>query len=178
MTGGHRRKSGRRGWVGRLVARRHPAPASSEARARASHPASTTPDARRRRDAGDLTDEAQAFLDGRYAEHLSERSVWVPPWAWTNLLAHGSEDAVHGAAREIDGGVPATRGWQAARGYLATELLRTAGPDGSLHALQRDVLVPLELDLARRRDVAGWTPQHWVNVVRAALRESRHTHHV
>lgn len=179
MSGGDGKEPERRRWIGRVIGRRHgDAQSSPEGRARVAHPAGGAPSVRRRRDAGDLVDEAQAFLDGRYAEQLSDRSMWVPPWAWTNLLAHGGEDAVHRAARGSGQGPVATRGWWAARGYLATELLRTVGRGASLRAVQHDVLVPLELDLAHRRDVAGWTPQQWVSVVRAALQANWHSHQV
>jgi hypothetical protein len=32
------------------------------------------------------------------------------------------------------------------------------------------VLIPLELEIAARPDVAGWTPRQWVDLVEDALR--------
>ena len=41
-----------------------------------------------------LATECGAFLDGTLAEYWDERGVDVPIWAWTNLLAHGSEELI------------------------------------------------------------------------------------
>jgi hypothetical protein len=43
------------------------------------------------RAAAELDSEAAAFLVGRLAERPQVSTGDVPVWAWTNLLAHGSE---------------------------------------------------------------------------------------
>ena len=40
----------------------------------------------------------------------------------------------------------------------------------TLTELQSSVLIPLELEMAARPDVAGWTPRQWVDLVEDALR--------
>ena len=40
----------------------------------------------------------------------------------------------------------------------------------TLAELQSSVLIPLELEMAARPDVAGWTPRQWVDLVEDALR--------
>ena len=42
----------------------------------------------------------------------------------------------------------------------------------TLAELQSSVLIPLELEMAARPDVAGWTPRQWVNLVEDALRNA------
>lgn len=182
MAGGDGAASGRRGWFGRTFGRRHGAvpwhPADLVDReAVAAHPAGRALGSRPGRNAGRmLAAEAEAYLAGRYAERLSERSTPVPAWAWANVLAHGTGEDVRRVARGLGTGSSVTHGWRAARAYLATELLRTAERSGSLEALQRAVMVPIELELAAQRDARTWTPQGWVAAVRAALSVHRHTH--
>jgi hypothetical protein len=40
----------------------------------------------------------------------------------------------------------------------------------TLTELQSSVLIPLELEMAARPDVAGWMPRQWVDLVEEALR--------
>jgi hypothetical protein len=44
-----------------------------------------------RRISAQLVDETEAFLGGRFVERAEARGDFVPVWAWTNLLAHGSD---------------------------------------------------------------------------------------
>lgn len=124
----------------------------------------------------ELVSDCEAFLLGRYAERLSARGMTVPVWAWTNLLAHGSEADLRAeaqAARAPDG----PPGWRAARGTLAAQLLQATGPGCSLAQLQASVLAPLELRLANRPIVERWDRRTWIETVRAALASHRPTHH-
>ncbi len=61
------------------------------------------------------------------------------------------------------------RQWHQARSYLAVELLALAQRSAPLVELQQEVLVPLELELASRPEVAMWSPARWVTSVEAAL---------
>lgn len=124
----------------------------------------------------ELVEDSEAFLLGRYAARVEQRSADVPAWAWTNLLAHGSEDDLRRAAVDARRGPAESRGWRAARAFLAAEILRTIGPGGSLVELQRQVLAPLELELAGRPDIGWWSPQRWVVAVRSRLAAYRHSH--
>lgn len=126
-----------------------------------------------RQDSDDLCSEAEAVVRGTYAQHLESLGRTVPSWAWINALAHGSEgelSALAGAGdlsgRRGSGGAE----WGGAVSFLAADLstLASLGNRG-VTALQREVLVPLELDLARdvRRRRLG--PADVVSVALAAL---------
>jgi len=83
---------------------------------------------------------------------------------WTNLLAHGREDDL-GA----EGLVGDTDDWHIARASLAAHVLDLATSYGPLAAIQQRVLIPLELDLASRPEVAAWEARGWVSAVENAL---------
>jgi hypothetical protein len=44
---------------------------------------------------------------------------------------------------------------------------------GSLRELQVAVLIPLELELAKRTEVNNWSPRPWVTVVTTVLHDHR-----
>ena len=110
-----------------------------------------------------MIEECEAFLAGRYAELLDSWGAVVPAWAWMNLVAHGDEVALRCAMEERT-----MAGWRQARAYLAAVIL-DAVDDGTivLADLQREVLVPLELDVAVCRTAVHWTPGQ---LVRGLLR--------
>jgi hypothetical protein len=121
---------------------------------------------------GTIALECEAFLDGTLAEYWDDRGMDVPVWTWMNLLAHG-------AARQIGECVlrpirprRASRSWYVARSYLAFEVLDLTDLEFTLAEMQASVLVPLELEMASRPDVEGWTPRQWVNLVEDALRNN------
>lgn len=128
---------------------------------------------RLRRAGAALTSDAEAFLSGRLAERLAGgAAASVPAWAWTNLLAHGTRADLRAAASRVPAGpVHGEERWRQARAYLAAEVLGQAGAYGSLARLQRDVLVPLELELATRAEVVAWWPAQWVAAVQRALHQ-------
>ena len=103
----------------------------------------------------ELIGDCEAFLAGHVAERIEGRAASVPAWAWTNLLAHGSEHDLC-SERAIVRPRQVTSGdeWHAARSYLAVEVLNLAAEFGPLADLQRSVLVPLEQRLASRPEVA------------------------
>jgi hypothetical protein len=119
----------------------------------------------------ELIAECDAFLLGHYAQYLSHKMRRVPVWAWLNVLAHGSKEAIEGLAAErpgwpigADGGV-----WDEALSYLAQELLtQVTTKDRALADVQRLTLVPLELELVGRRG-PSLTPATFVASVRRAL---------
>ncbi|MGC8470828.1 MAG: hypothetical protein ACP5PM_00820 [Acidimicrobiales bacterium] len=184
MARGPSNSSGSR-WLGRWRARR-----SRDSRQSSGPPARDDPfpAARRTRAGGiklarrheralsrEVVEDCGAFLLGRYAEELESRSLAVPVWAWTNVLAHGTPTDLRRTADDSRVGPGSTREWRAARAYVAAELLEATARDQSLAETQRQHLVPLELQLATRSDVERWTPQRWVAAVRSSIatREAR-----
>lgn len=113
-----------------------------------------------------LVAECEAFLSGRYADDLMEAHEAVPAWTWLNLLAHGSEAELRGAA---SAGAVMLSNWSRARSFLAGEVLDRVDIGAvTLDALQRDVLIPLELDLAAH-DPRWLRPSQLVAAVLEAL---------
>ena len=124
----------------------------------------------------ELVAECEAVLCGRYAEHLEERQRRVPAWAWVNLLAHGTAEDLQTA--NALGGQARTQRWRAARAYLAGEVLGTAEQGiATLGDLQRDVVVPLELQLASSERTSALTPSELVASVLAALDAHQRAQH-
>ena len=122
----------------------------------------------------ELIGDCGAFLAGRLAERIEGRAARIPPWAWTNLLAHGSEQDLRQAPAPGRPHQDSTAAkWCAARSYLAMEVLNLAGEFGPLEEVQRQVLVPLEQRLASRPEVAGWGPGQWAESVEEALEKHR-----
>jgi hypothetical protein len=121
-------------------------------------------------EAAGLVEECEAFLAGTYAELCESRGERVPVWAWMNLLAHGTEEQLRTNV------VPHTSGshWHQARRFLAGELL-DASTSGrvSLADLQRDVLVPIELDVLSCRGADQWQPGQLVSGLLDALPDER-----
>lgn len=119
-----------------------------------------------------LVAECEAFLHGHLAEEIDGRAERVPVWAWTNLLAHGSETDLQAERRAPYRRVNASNErWRAARSYLAEEVSDLAEKDDPLIEIQRKVLVPLELQLAARSEADWWGPGQWVSEVRKRLAE-------
>jgi hypothetical protein len=111
-----------------------------------------------RRSAPGVGDECEAFLSGRFALHLLSTGQLMPSWIGLNRLAHGTIDDVV-AVSSRSGGNLAVSDSAKAIAYLADTVLDLIGGDaGRLQALQSDVLVPVELELAadwfRRREPA------------------------
>lgn len=119
----------------------------------------------------ELIGDCEAFLSGRYAERLRRRAVPVPTWAWTNLLAHGTEADLRSELASSQRAL--RRGWPAARAYLTTEVLTAVDRGTRLADLQREVLRPLELELAAD---GSDDPRRWVVGVAAALARYENSH--
>lgn len=91
-----------------------------------------------------LAAECEAFLCGRYAEHLSRCGATVPAWAWANILAHGSLDDISSFSQRP---FPIDRPEELV-GELAARLLTYLQRSGTtLCDLQRTYLEPLERQL-------------------------------
>jgi hypothetical protein len=121
---------------------------------------------------GTIALECEAFLDGTLAEYWDDKGMDVPVWAWMNMLAHGSARRIGECVLRPSRPRPASRSWRVARSYLAYEVLDLTDLEFTLAELQSTVLVPLELEMAARADVAAWTPRQWVDLVEDALRNN------
>jgi hypothetical protein len=122
----------------------------------------------------ELVGDCEAFLAGHVVERIEERAAGeVPVWAWTNLLAHGTDRDLRNECTVLRARLVPTAGkWREARSFLAAEVIDLADDCGPLAKVQRAVLVPLELEFACE-DVAGWGPRQWVTSVEAALSQHR-----
>jgi hypothetical protein len=121
---------------------------------------------------GTIALECGAFLEGTLAEYWDDKGMDVPVWAWMNMLAHGSTRRIGECVLRPSRPRPASRSWRVARSYLAYEVLDLTDLEFTLAELQSTVLVPLELEMAARADVATWTPRQWVDLVEDALRNN------
>ena len=121
--------------------------------------------------AGELVSEAEAFLSGRLVDRAELLCQPVPPWAWTNLLAHGAEEDLRREST-VDWSLREGRNslhWHRARAYLAGEVVGCARALGCLRDVQTRVLVPLESELMTSPDTAKMKPAQWVALVEEAL---------
>ncbi|HEX3841553.1 MAG TPA: hypothetical protein VHU85_12230 [Acidimicrobiales bacterium] len=121
-----------------------------------------------------LIADAEAFLSGDYADHLSRNRESVPAWAWINAFAHGDLSRVRRArrgfgARELAEPTEGTdESWRIAQRIVADQLLEIVRGDRlTLSYVQETVLVPLELMLMYERSLTAFD---MVQVTRAALR--------
>jgi hypothetical protein len=72
----------------------------------------------------------------------------VPGWVWFNGLAHGSRDDLAELRADAAAQSPAPD-WAGAVAFLSGEIVHAVDDDPQrLRALQRGVLIPLELRLA------------------------------
>ena len=121
---------------------------------------------------GTIALECEAFLAGTLAEYWDDKGMEVPVWTFMNLLAHGDVRRIGESVLRPDWSRRASRSWRVARSYLAYEVLDLTDLEFTLADLQASVLIPLELEMAARADVADWTPRQWVDLVEDALRNN------
>jgi hypothetical protein len=112
----------------------------------------------------------EAFLNGTLAEYWERQGFSVPVWVWTNLLAHGTADQIAESVSRPSRSRRTARSWRIARSYMANELLEVTNGRRQLEAMQSDVLIPLELEMATLPAVRRWTPRQWVDAVDWAIR--------
>lgn len=118
-------------------------------------------------DPNDVGWECELFLAGRYAQRLHALHRPLPAWACLNPLAHGTnDDLANLRAGSVETAWP--REWMDAIRFLAGEIMILIDDDPDfLCALQRDVLVPMELRLA-----SDWlTPMTPAELVQRVRRE-------
>ena len=125
--------------------------------------------------ARELVDECQAFLEGTLVERLVGDGSPIPNWAWTNLLAHGTEVQLQDPPMFGIGPRSPLWAWSQGRALLASEVLGYARSCPSLASFQTAVLVPLELDLASAGSTSQLRPWSWITLLhgRAGGRDRR-----
>jgi hypothetical protein len=94
----------------------------------------------------EIGDEVSAVLEGRAAGYFAVRGQPIPPWAVLNRLAHADWSQL---TRLVEGNKPGLTTERFVAGHL---LARAATPD-RLRQIQREVLVPLEMQLIDRGKV-------------------------
>jgi hypothetical protein len=119
-----------------------------------------------RQTAAYVLDQAAAILEGRVRDRGSQTAEG---WIRINQLAHVSWDDVQLLAKTRMLCSP----WEGAVSYLATEICAQADSAEGLLLLQRNGLVPLELDVLAGRTVLPETPLELISAVRAEVDRSR-----
>ncbi|HVX22184.1 MAG TPA: hypothetical protein VHB02_12600 [Acidimicrobiales bacterium] len=112
-------------------------------------------------DDGHPVAEAARLLDGRAGEAGTDS--WAPGWVAVNVLAHADVVRLQELAAECG-----RRGWTPSTewlGRLAAEMLRIAPTEPELVTLQREVLVPLELQLLDDRIALPPTRKHLFDLI-------------
>jgi hypothetical protein len=117
----------------------------------------------------ELVAECESFLSGDLAERLLADGAVVPVWMWMNLLAHGTVDDLADPPRAIPGLPLSLEPWVQARAYLAGEILGVVESGTPILTLQREVLIPIERELARGATPRDFCPADWVGDVLAAM---------
>lgn len=129
-----------------------------------------------------IADEAAAFLTGTSALCMKRRGASTPPWAWLNVLAHGSTsqilDVADGWSFDLPRGYR-SRAWRQALRLIATEMMTCSnGQRDSISGIQTEVLQPLEARLMNNPSTAGMGPAQLVAATLVAMthpsRSERH----
>ncbi|MHB1928970.1 MAG: hypothetical protein ACYDEN_09155 [Acidimicrobiales bacterium] len=120
-----------------------------------------------RRSERQLSMEAAAYLTGDLAA-LGRRA---PAWVLMSRIAHADLPRIVAAAAGRRSADPV--GWQAGVAYLAKEMLVLAPDAEALVRLQRDALIPLELDLLSGPVPAPATTRAFVDLVSGVLHDYR-----
>jgi hypothetical protein len=122
-------------------------------------------------DAG-VGDECEAYLAGRLAAYLHELGRPVPPVAWLNQVVHASPRELSLLAIVETTSTIQASPWRRAVSYLARSLLERARKTGHpIGHLQRELLVPLELELIDQPDSALLDPPDVIRLTLARLYE-------
>ena len=119
-----------------------------------------------------LADECEAFLAGRLGAFLQEAGRPVPPVAWLNEVAHATPEELAELAASAPPPTFHPSSWRRTVGYLSRSLLERARETGrDIDTLQRQFLVPLELELIGRPESAGLDPADVIRITLTRLYE-------
>jgi hypothetical protein len=122
-------------------------------------------------DAPRLASECERLLDGSYLDTACAGPSPVPCWVWLNKLTHCPESELVLLARRplAFEQRPDLHAWARTLSFLAHELVQSAARSGrSVNALQREALLPLELELMG----TAFGPSELTRRVLVALEES------
>jgi hypothetical protein len=114
--------------------------------------------------AADVVAEATATVEGRLRPRRGSDGA-VPPSVWVNELAHASCEDLEALA----GLQPPYVAWEGAISYVASEICARARTVDGLMQLQRNALIPLELDLLSRNVAMPVDPLGLVAMVTSVL---------
>lgn len=126
-------------------------------------------------DGRQLIRECEAFMSGRLAEEMELAGQPVPSWAWLNMLAHGTHRQLRGIANgAMIGQFVDADAWERGMSFLAREVLAVVDQHRCcIDDLQRQVLVPLELEMTDDPTWVDTGPSLLVMRVVAALAHYR-----
>jgi hypothetical protein len=110
---------------------------------------------------------AEALLQGDVLIALQERGEAAPAWGYLNLLAHSDRNALQ-RVRDFNQSRRPLSGWGTVVFELIVDVLAAAPTEEDLLALQRQALVPLELQIWDG-EVALSSPQDLDILVRSAI---------
>lgn len=118
-------------------------------------------------------DGASAFVTGSYARFLQRTEGQLPPWAWLNVLAHGTKMQILEVAVGRSKDLPRGRrymAWRQAAQFVAIEMLdRSRFSSSALQAMQVEMLQPLEERMMRTCRSVPRTPAQLVAVALSAM---------
>jgi len=115
--------------------------------------------------------ECEAFLAGQLAGYFVRRGRPVPPVAWLNKVVHATIDELAMlAVGTTDVPQPAT--WRRAVGYLARTVFERARESSrSIDEIQRELLLPLELELIGNPESVGLDAADLIRLALARIYE-------
>lgn len=96
---------------------------------------------------------------------------YAPSWAYLNRLAHSDVEQIVALAEAAELGRPG--GWGAILGYIAAELLTFEKTSAQIRRAQREVLVPLELDLLDGQVPDPESPDEFLSLIMGAIDQHR-----
>ena len=113
--------------------------------------------------------EAQAILSGRAIEWFEEQHTRVPAWAWVNQLAHATPVRLRQLVTIGHYAHPSS--WDCALGASAAEVVTAGASPAGILRLQREALLPLELDLLAGTAAPPAKPSQLTVLIRRILQQ-------
>lgn len=108
-----------------------------------------------------IGEECEAFLNGRWVEHLLRLGKPVPRWAWINKVAHADGVELHDLSDDLTAAVHSGDEFRWAAAFLAAEMIDlAAGRAALIEDMQQQVLVEVELELLGGGQTPGLSTGH------------------
>jgi hypothetical protein len=118
-----------------------------------------------------LIAQAEELLAGNSLRGYQKKGVAAPPWALVNVLAHSGYEELLGLITRASRTRLGT--WDEALCSLAGQLVRMELNGRKIADIQREALVPLEIDLLGATRTAPRSPGDLIAMVSEALRQPR-----